>query len=351
MRKISKVLLTAIILLALVSPVQASSTVTHLGGHIFGSNLKWGTFEHDITNVIEVRDVASSPEKLASYLLESDYMTKETMYIDKKQYNYREIEEMVSQAKEGMVKEYTVEVGASITLIAPQVEMAWSMPVELDHSYDVLYYNYQEYINDLRPKPLTVQPDKNWMYAAGTKLTVNSPGKFVVLGVDGGLHGEQGPDIYYVNVVAAQAPAPDIVTAQPTSSQIVVNGKSMVFEAYNISDNNYFKLRDFAQAVNGTNNNFEVTWDGSKNAINLLSKSPYTVVGGELALGDGIAKTGHKTTSSIYKDGSIITPLGYNINDNNFFKLRDIARIFDIGVTWNQAMQTIEIDNSISYTE
>ena len=145
--------------------------------------------------------------------------------------------------------------------------------------------------------------------------------------------------------------APATVEAVPTTSTVLVNGTSIEFEAYNINGNNYFKLRDLAQAVNNTEKNFEVTWDGENNAINLISNTPYTPVGGELAKGDGTAKVATLTTSKIYKDGEEISLTAYNINDNNYFKLRDIAKAFDIGVTWDGETNTIIIDTSASYVE
>lgn len=147
-------------------------------------------------------------------------------------------------------------------------------------------------------------------------------------------------------------------TAQPTTekavattSTVLVNGRSTAFEAYNIKGNNYFKLRDLAQAVNNTEKNFEVTWDGAKNAINLISNTPYTSAGGEFVKGDGKAKTATLSTSKIYKDDQEISLTAYNINGNNYFKLRDIAKVFDIGVTWDGATNTVGIDTSISYVE
>jgi len=132
---------------------------------------------------------------------------------------------------------------------------------------------------------------------------------------------------------------------------VLVNGKIVEFEAYNINGYNYFKLRDLAQAVNNTEKNFEVTWDAANNAINLISNKPYTPSGGELAKGDGKAKVAIPTTSKIYKDGREIFLTAYNINGNNYFKLRDVAKTFDIGVTWDGATNTIGIDTSISYVE
>lgn len=139
--------------------------------------------------------------------------------------------------------------------------------------------------------------------------------------------------------------------AAPTTSNVLVNGISISFEAYTINGSNYFKLRDLAQAVNNTEKNFDVTWDGSKNAINLISNKPYTPVGGELAQGDGKAKVATPTASKIYKDGKEISLTAYTINGNNYFKLRDIAKAFDIGVTWDSVTNTVSIDTSIGYVE
>lgn len=142
-----------------------------------------------------------------------------------------------------------------------------------------------------------------------------------------------------------------VITANPTSSKVLVNGKAVTFEAYTINGNNYFKLRDIAQAVNKTEKNFEVKWDSKNNAIKLISNTPYTPVGGELAKGDGKAKVANPTTSKIYKDGKEISLTAYTINGNNYFKLRDIAKAFNIGVFWDGKTNTITIDTSRDYID
>ena len=138
-------------------------------------------------------------------------------------------------------------------------------------------------------------------------------------------------------------------SAAPTASKVIVNGTVTSFDAYTIEDNNYFKLRDLGKVVSGTGKQFEITWDGSKNAINLVSGKAYTVVGGELIKGDGVAKSSTLSTAKIYKDGIEVNLTAYTINENNYFKLRDVAQLFDIGVTWDAASSTIGIDTSISY--
>ncbi|MSU01171.1 hypothetical protein FYJ83_06770 [Tissierella sp. DSM 105185] len=139
------------------------------------------------------------------------------------------------------------------------------------------------------------------------------------------------------------------IKAMTTSSKVKVNGILKEFESYNINGNNYFKLRDLAQVVNKTSKNFEVEWDGAKNAIRLISNKAYTPVGGELAKGDGKTKSAQVTTSAIYKDGKEISLTAYNIGGSNFFKLRDIAKAFDIGVTWDGPTNTVGIDTGKRY--
>lgn len=139
-------------------------------------------------------------------------------------------------------------------------------------------------------------------------------------------------------------------SAIPTKSTVLVNGKSISFDAYSINDNNYFKLRDLAQALSGTEKQFEVTWDNEKQAINLISGEAYTPVGGELSAGDGKGKTAQPSTSAIFLDGQSIQLTAYTINENNYFKLRDIGNAFNLSVTWDGAKNTIVVDTTKGYT-
>lgn len=142
------------------------------------------------------------------------------------------------------------------------------------------------------------------------------------------------------------------VSAKPTTSKVMVDGKVISFEAYGIKGYNYFKLRDLAVVLSGTDKQFEVDWDGSKNAINLTKNMPYTSVGGELSLSSGSAAvSATPTTSKVYVDGEEVSFIAYSIGGNNYFKLRDIARVIDFGVNWDGASNTIVIDTSIPYTE
>jgi hypothetical protein len=158
--------------------------------------------------------------------------------------------------------------------------------------------------------------------------------------------------IYDISTASGQSPAPSApsLTAKPTASTVLVNGKNVAFDAYNISDNNYFKLRDLASVLNGSKKQFAVGYDNATKAITLTSGKAYEAVGGEM-VGKGAGnKTPAATTSKITLDGNEVKFTAYNIDGNNYFKLRDIGEAFDFDVTWDGAKNTIVIDTSTGYT-
>jgi alpha-tubulin suppressor-like RCC1 family protein len=144
-------------------------------------------------------------------------------------------------------------------------------------------------------------------------------------------------------------PPADLV-ASPTASSVLVNGESVSFDAYTINDNNYFKLRDLAFILSGTEKQFEVGYDEATTAITLTSGQAYTAVGGEMSGKGAGNKTPAPTTSRIYLDGTEVSLTAYNIDGNNYFRLRDIGEAFDFEVDWDGARNTIVIDTSKSYT-
>lgn len=139
-----------------------------------------------------------------------------------------------------------------------------------------------------------------------------------------------------------------------TDSKVLVNGKEIKFEAYNINDNNYFKLRDIAYVLTGCELGgvrFNVKWDGERNMINLLTLQDYETVGGELKSGDGMDKSYETSSSALLKDGISVTLNAYLINGNNYFKLRDLGKLFDFNVSWDGANNCILIDSFSPYIE
>lgn len=150
----------------------------------------------------------------------------------------------------------------------------------------------------------------------------------------------------------AAEPASNTLTAAPTASKVLVDSKAVAFEAYNIDGNNFFKLRDLAKAVDSSKKSFEIAWDASKNAISLTTGKPYTPDGSELAVsGSKTSKPVTETTAQVYVNGKEVKFTAYNIDGNNYVKLRDVAKVIDFGVTWDEKSSSIGIDTAASYTE
>ena len=139
-------------------------------------------------------------------------------------------------------------------------------------------------------------------------------------------------------------------TATPTASTVIVNGQDITFDAYNIGGNNYFKLRDLAFVLSNTEKQFEVDWDGDGTTITIASGLPYTVVGGEMQGRGQYIKTPDPTVARIIIDGRESTFVAYNIDGNNYFRLRDIGETFDFEVDWDGINNTVIIDTGRVYT-
>ena len=138
-------------------------------------------------------------------------------------------------------------------------------------------------------------------------------------------------------------------SANPTNSKVLVNGKEVAFDAYTIDGSNYFKLRDLAFVLNGTEKQFEVGWDNASKTITLTSGQGYTANGSEMAKGSG-AQSASVSASKLLIDGKEVSLTAYTIGGNNYFKLRDIGQAFDFGIGWDNASKTITIDTSAGYT-
>lgn len=152
--------------------------------------------------------------------------------------------------------------------------------------------------------------------------------------------------------VVQAPPAPsNLATATPTASSIYVNGTAVEFDAYNVGGNNYFKLRDLAFILSGSEAQFNVVWDNKANTISLLSGQAYTPVGGEMSGKGAINKIAKPTTSSVLVNGSSASFTAYNIDGNNYFKLRDIGQAFNFSVAWDDVRKSISIDADSPYTE
>ena len=147
-------------------------------------------------------------------------------------------------------------------------------------------------------------------------------------------------------------------SGQPTATQkdavvsthkVTVNGTPIVCSIYNIDGRNYFKLRDIAMALKGTQKEFSLTWYEDQFAMDLIPGDTYEPDGSELqkdALTNQKAVTSRAT---IMLNGKKETAEAYTIADRTYFKLQDLGRLLNVSVYWNEASSTVEIDTSKSY--
>jgi hypothetical protein len=115
---------------------------------------------------------------------------------------------------------------------------------------------------------------------------------------------DSGKTEKYLDHAAIPKAGEPAITAKASASSVSVNGKAVSFDAYNIGGSNYFKLRDLAYALNGTEKQFEVGYDAATKAITLTSGAPYTPAAGEMEGKGAGDMPAAPTPSNITLDGN-----------------------------------------------
>lgn len=148
-------------------------------------------------------------------------------------------------------------------------------------------------------------------------------------------------------------PTPPVkVTATPIASTVYFNGQPVALQAYTINGFNYFKLRDIAFVLSGSEKQFEVAWDSVQNRILLTTDAPYTPAGGEALLPATVkAESALATSSTILLNEEEAAFTAFGINGNNYFKLRDLAEAIDFSVEWDAASGRIIVDTTREYVK
>ena len=147
-----------------------------------------------------------------------------------------------------------------------------------------------------------------------------------------------------------QKPAePSVVKwAYAARAKVTVDGAVQDFQVYTIDDYTYFKLRDIAGAVNGTAKQFQTTWDEQNAAIHITRGAAYSSAasGQHGSYGDTAATT---STAKLYCDEAQRSISAYTIEDYTYYKLRDLAQLLDMKITWDEQTATIGMDTTQPY--
>ena len=138
------------------------------------------------------------------------------------------------------------------------------------------------------------------------------------------------------------------VAAVPTrdKGQIVYVDNTRVYPTgYNIADNNYFKLRDIGKLVG-----FGVDYDEATQTVEISTTrtAPSTEGITDTSVSGAVAKVSNQR---IAVDGIYVNMKAYQIDANNYVKLRDIGKQVDFGVGYDNATASVRIDTDAPYTE
>ncbi len=152
--------------------------------------------------------------------------------------------------------------------------------------------------------------------------------------------------------IAATALGADLSDIYPAVSQqtVMLDGSPVEIPMYLINGNNYAKLRDLAFLLNNTGASFSCVWSDALRTIFLTSGQVYTPIGGEMtALAE--SPVVNESNGSVYVDGEPATLSGYNLNNNNYYKLRDLSRELDFAVYWDYTQEIVVLDSYSTYED
>lgn len=129
------------------------------------------------------------------------------------------------------------------------------------------------------------------------------------------------------------------------------NANNYTFSTYIIEDYNYFKLRNFAAYMNDTVKKFDVKYNGDKNAIEIFTKKSYEDFTGLPSEKISGPKEAIPSKQKIFIDGKEVQISGYNIDGNNYFKLRDLAAALDIKVYYDSFRKSVILNPKLPSDE
>ena len=132
--------------------------------------------------------------------------------------------------------------------------------------------------------------------------------------------------------------------AYASTQFIEVDGVPVQFAAYALkdasgNDTNYIKLRDVAKALNGTEAQFQVSWDG---AVNLTPGAAYTADGSEFSTPFSGNQPYENASAPTRVNGRDVSCMAIVLKDEagngyTYYKLRDLGEILGFQVGWSGA--------------
>lgn len=126
-----------------------------------------------------------------------------------------------------------------------------------------------------------------------------------------------------------------------SNNSIDIDGKYSQVASYNIGGNNYFRLRDLATILAGTDAEFDVGYDDVERLITIKSETPLSGTPSLIQLDSNDIAVPNDMTVMV--DDLYVAPTAYNIDGFTYFKLRDLGQILGFGVAWDEASKSMVI--------
>ncbi len=137
--------------------------------------------------------------------------------------------------------------------------------------------------------------------------------------------------------------------ALPSPQQVKLNGEKVAIAAYNIEDENYFRLRDLAAVLKETSGKFNVVYSDTNQAVTIFAKEDYTGDDKALASLEPGIQEAVISTHKLMLGADELHLKAYNVNGNNFYRLRDLAGVLDFNVDYDAVTNAVLI--TTAYTD
>ena len=139
--------------------------------------------------------------------------------------------------------------------------------------------------------------------------------------------------------------------AVKSSQKITLDKEAVEVAAYNIAGSNYLKLRDVAAIMSGKKKQFNIDYNAERKLIVVETGKPYTKLESDLKpIKEASAKAILSEKAIILNgdDEDIDTAF---INETNYVKLRDIAKIANFYVEYDEPTQTVILKSDEAYLD
>ncbi len=133
--------------------------------------------------------------------------------------------------------------------------------------------------------------------------------------------------------------------AKVSQDTIKLNNKTIYCKGFKIYGANYYKLRDIAEALSDTPSKFDVKWNNKENIVEIVTGKEYTLVkeSNDKYYNPNRNYYATVTNSKILVDGKVQDIKAFNVDGNNYFKLRDLEKLILFDIEWDSTKNEIKI--------